>query len=885
MLSGNFSVVSLAQTLSPLETPPRLWLVTRGAQSVGKDVTTTSPLQAGVWGLNRVIVNEMPNLRPAVVDLSHDATPIEIASLCQELLLDDPEDEIALRGDARFVHRFARLFRISSSVDGANHEESRRFRLEPAGNHTLEKLTFREARPMVLGPDDVEIEVAAAALNFSDVMKALGIYPGLDQGPVPLGIKCAGRVSRIGDKVRDLNVGDEVMAIAPFSFASHTVTTASLVAKKPASMTFEDAATIPIAFLTASYALNFLGHMAEGERVLIHAATGGVGLAAIQLAQRAGAEVFATAGTAEKRELLHSLGVKHVMDSRTLLFADQVMEATNGEGVDLVLNSLAGAAIDKGLSVLRDGGRFLEIGKRDIYEQNRIGLRPFRKNLSFTAIDLDKGLRERRAQVAGVFRNVVEQFENGDLRPLPHRIFSAPNIVNAFRYMAQAKHIGKVVVSFQEQRVPIAPVFDGSIQFRENATYLITGGLGGFGLTIAKWMVERGARNMVLMGRRGLYSDEARAAVETMKQAGANVVVAAADVSNAEQVAGVLADIRQNMPPLKGILHGAMVLRDCLLLNMTEDQMRDVWGPKVLGAWNLCNQTKEDDLDFLFLFSSVSSIVGTGGQANYASANTVLDSLSYDCCARGINALTISWGYLGQVGFVADHDDIAKRFEAMGVSSFSPHEALTLLARFLQVNPVHAGIMRVDWRAWKSNAAQRALSPRFIEMIPESNESSESSDKQSGAALRAALREATPAERREMIEGLLRKQVARVLGMSPSKLDVEKPLTDLGLDSLMAVELRNWVEGDLQLSLPTVELLRGPSVLQLAEIMLKQLSKHDGTPAATTDEAQVSATQAAEPGTNGKHAESENIEAYVDELSEVEVDALLGDLAAEERQD
>lgn len=887
LLSGNFSLVSLVQALSGLQTDqqPRLWIVTCGAQSVGREPQSTSALQAGAWGMSRVIVNEMPKLRATTVDLSSGVTDEEIASLCRELFLDDVEDEIALRGGARFVHRFVHLF----DADSDYQQELRRtrtshFRLEPSRNHTLDDLSFRETKPSELGPEEVEIHVAAAALNFSDVMKVLGIYPGLGDGPVPLGIECAGTISRVGEDVRNVRPGDEVAAIAPFSFGSYTTTAAALVAHKPSHLTFEEAATIPIAFLTAHYSLNHVGRMAEGERVLIHAATGGVGLAAIQLAERAGAVVFATAGTPEKRELLDSLGISHVMDSRRLAFAEEILEATGGEGIDLVLNSLAGAAIDKGLSVLRDGGRFLEIGKRDIYQHSRMGLRPFRKNLSFAAIDLDCGLRERWSVFSRLFQELMQEFHNGHLRPLPHRVFPASNMVGAFRYLAQAKHIGKVVVSFEGQELSVVPSLDGDIRFRDDATYLITGGLGGFGLTVANWMVNHGARHLLLMGRRGIHNEEAQQSVDAMRAAGAEVVVASVDVCDRPQVEEVLAGIRAKMPPLRGVMHAAMVLRDTLLANMTEEQMREVWGPKVLGARNVYTQIDRDDLDFFLLFSSVASVVGTGGQGNYASANAVLDSLAYDCRSRGVPALSVSWGYLGEVGFVARHSEFGKRFEAIGVSSFSPQEAVKLLARFLQSNPSHAGVMRVNWGILEQNAVQRALSPRFAGLTPETSEDGDGADSRTGAAMRAALLEASPAERLEMIESLLRKQVARVLGMSPSKLDVEKPLTDLGLDSLMAVELRNWIEGDLRLNLPIVELVRGPSVLQLAEIMARQLAGDEPASAEPPlTESQEPALQPAHSGNGLDNTDAEALIEQVDDMSESEVDALLGELAAEDR--
>jgi NADPH:quinone reductase-like Zn-dependent oxidoreductase/acyl carrier protein len=634
-------------------------------------------------------------------------------------------------------------------------------------------------------------------------------------------------------------------------------------------LTFEEAATLPVAFLTAHYALNQLGRLARGERVLIHAATGGVGLAAIQLARAAGAEIFATAGTEEKRRLLRALGVRLVMDSRSLEFADRVLEATDGEGVDVVLNSLAGRAIDKGLSVLRDHGRFLEIGKRDIYQNRRIGLRPFRRSLSFVGIDLDREMRSRPEQLSALFRELMQRFDTGELAPITHRTFPIGGVVGAFRHMAQAKHIGKVVVSMQEPEVSAVPLVEEGIRFREDGTYLITGGLGGFGLTVADWLVNQGARHVALVGRSGAATDEARQAVEALRERGAEVRVVQADVSDPDEVGRVLDGIEDSMPPLRGIFHAAMVLRDRLALGLDEEHLRDVWGPKIVGAWNLHVRTRQRELDCFVLFSSMAGVIGAGGQANYAAANTFLDALAFHRRARGLPALAVSWGYLGEVGFVARHSAVGERFEAIGVKSFSPRQALRLLGRFLRQQRTHVGVMRVEWGQWARAASAFAIPPRFQQLADEAADD-EGSLGTSGAAIRRALLAADPSERRDLITSLIRDHVARILGHSADQLDLERPLADLGLDSLMAVELRNWIEGELRVTLPAAELLRGPSVSRLTDLLLEQLADGESGPkGAAADEIPAAA------GEDAEQREAEELLAQVDELPDEQVDKLL----------
>ncbi|MBN3876541.1 MAG: SDR family NAD(P)-dependent oxidoreductase [Nostoc sp. JL23] len=518
----------------------RLFLVTNSTQTVG-GVKSLSVAQSPLWGLGRVINNEHPNLRCTRVDLSPAIAPEEIQSLIEELLADDKEDEIALRGKQRYVNRLIRLSPadlIQKSKSLAQNREP--FRLEISAPGVLDNLQLRAMALSKPGTGEVEIQVCATGLNFKDVAKTINLLndaslEGTFSGRT-LGIECAGIITAIGSGVEGFKIGDEVIACASHSFSTHTTTDARAVVHKPAHLSFEEAATIPVIFLTAYYALHYLGRLRQGERVLIHAAAGGVGLAAIQIAQTVGAEIFATAGSPEKREFLRSLGVEHVMDSRSTAFASEVMEITGGKGVDIVLNSLAGEAIPKSLSVLGAYGRFIEIGKRDIEQNNKLGLRPFQNNLSFFAVDLDKLLSDRPDFAGSLFREVMEYFEAKTFHPLPHRVFPISRVVSAFRYMAQAKHIGKIVISLQEPDVKVASLSQATVTFHADATYLITGGLGGFGLAVAQWLVKGGARHLVLMGRSGADSSAAKEAVKTLESADVRVIVAKADVSHEKEV-------------------------------------------------------------------------------------------------------------------------------------------------------------------------------------------------------------------------------------------------------------------------------------------------------------------------------------------------------------
>jgi NAD(P)-dependent dehydrogenase (short-subunit alcohol dehydrogenase family)/aryl carrier-like protein len=439
--------------------------------------------------------------------------------------------------------------------------------------------------------------------------------------------------------------------------------------------------------------------------------------------------------------------------------------------------------------------------------------------------------------------------------------------------MAQAKHVGKVIVSLQEREVTVAPPSDRTVRFRVDATYLITGGLGGFGLKAAEWLAVHGARHLVLMGRRGLHSPEAERTVQSLRRAGVEVVIAQRDVTDREKLRELLADIDRTMPPLRGIIHAAMVLRDGLVRSLDEERLRAVWGPKVEGAWNLHQATLGRPLDFFVLCSSMSSVLGAGGQGNYAAANSFLDGLAGYRRARGLPALSVNWGFLGEVGVAVRQEDLARRFVAAGIESLSPAEALELLGRFLNDERVQVGAMRLDWARYRSATGGASGSPRFQELLRQSESGRETGEGRSDT-LRGALIAADPDKRPEMLRSILIKQLTSVLGASAENLDAEKPLSDLGLDSLMAVELRNWIERELGVGVAAVELLRGPSLVELSELLVNQLVETETPESGTTPLPEL--VNHAEPVRSN---EAKELLEEVDEMTDEEVDVLLDEIA------
>lgn len=820
------SSLYLVKALSSAQLPawPGVWFITRGSQPVGLRQDGIAMAQTPLNGLVRVMMNEHADLHCRSIDLDSKPGAQDARIIVDELLHPDDEEEIAHRSEARYAHRLTR-----GSLDELVHsaqnvlKQDQCVRLESSKPGSLDKLVFRTKQRRAPDRGEVEIEVCAAALNFRDVMKALGIYPAEAADAMLLGDECAGRITRVGEGVSQFKPGDEVMALAAGSFGTYVTTVAYAVLPKPSHLTMEEAATMMVTYLTASYALTHQGRMAKGERVLIHAATGGVGQAAVRIALATGAEIFATAGSEEKRSFLKQIGVPHVLDSRTVAFAEEIMRITKGEGIDLVLNSLAGEAIHQSLSVLRQYGRFLEIGKRDIYGNTKVGLFPFRKNLSYHAIDLGHAIDPKNSK--GIMQTLKKLFGSKKLPPLPYRAFPLSDAGHAFRYITQARQIGKVVLSVDQGAFDVtSDTPKADLHLDGNATYLVAGGLGGFGLALAVWLVEKGARHIVVTGRSGASTDEAREGVATMEAAGAAVTVLKSDVSNPEQVAAMLTEIRDTLPPLRGVFHVAMVLDDGLISQLDADRFRKVTTPKINGAWNLHQQTRDLTLDHFVMFSSVSSIIGSPGQANYAAANAFLDALAHHRRLRGLPALTVNWGVMAGVGYVARHKKLEEHFERIGWAGLTPSETLPILGRLLQ-QPAISQMMvsRIDWARWAGVTPRLITTPRYAQLTTEDalkqNKSTDAN------WLRDAVLSATPDEQSVIVETFLREQVAKVLRTSVAKIDPKRPLNELGLDSLMAVELIHQIESLTGLVVPTAQLMGGaPTVQKLSAILLNSIT-------------------------------------------------------------
>ncbi|MET7761571.1 type I polyketide synthase [Streptomyces sp. NPDC005393] len=822
--------------------PPRLYAVTRGARAITPG-DLADPGQSAVRGLVRVLALEHPDLRTTLVDTdpaapqdptgaTGDTEAHRARTLAAELLADCPEDEIALRDGARYAAQltYAPLSDAERTTAAARTVRcgTDGFRLRAGRLGDLGSLELAATRRPAPGPGEVQLRVLAAGLNFRDVLTAMGLLPGDQDIRYRLGFECAGEVTALGPGVEHLRPGDRVVAadVRGGAFGSFAVVPADCTGPIPEGLDPATAAGLPVAFLTAWYALRHLAKVGPGERVLIHSATGGTGLAAIAVARLLGAEVLATAGSEDKRRYLRGMGITQVMDSRSLDFRDQVKEATGGEGVDVVLNSLAGAAIRAGLESLRPFGRFLELGVRDILSDAPLGLLPLRHNITFSTVDLMEVQNTRPQVFTTMLREVLAAFAAGRLKPLRCTTFPLADVTDAFRQMAGARHIGKVVLTIPQEGETSAVLPDGPLTVRDGGTYIVTGGLSGLGLATARWLAGQGAGHLVLNGRTAPSTAAAQTLGE-LSAAGTRVTVVLGDIGRLgtadRLVAAATADDRA---PLRGVVHCAMVLDDAAVANIREDQLRRVWTPKATGAWRLHQATEGHPLDWFAVFSSMASLLGNPGQGAYAAANAWLDGFAAWRSARGAPTLAVNWGPWGETG-------VATGFADRGYRTIPTDQGLRALSTLLAHRRVHTGVIPGEPDTWIPATGRH--SSLFGQLTP-GDEDTTAATREGTDDIRAQLSALpTGLARRAALETYLSDHIRAVLRLSSTTLDPQTPLKSLGFDSLLAMELRVRLEAGLNIKLAGNFVWQHPTVAALAVGLAQHmgvnldLSAHQGT--------------------------------------------------------
>nr|WP_029006511.1 type I polyketide synthase [Azorhizobium doebereinerae] len=821
------AVLRLAAVLTDLPPGPtkaRLWLVVRGARTAPLD-----PVADALWGFGRVAMNEFSDIDIRLVDVAPGLSGPEAARRLITLAgAGDAEREILLDTDGAQVLRVRHGLPVAQGAP----DPDAALTLEFPRRGALDHFAWARKARVAPGRADVEVEVLAAGLNFRDVMLAMGLLDDdvLDDGMAGavFGFECAGRVTRVGSGVRDLAPGDVVVGFAKNAFSTHVTAPRRVFMPLPAGTTPESAASIPVAFLTAWYGLVELARLKRGETVLIHGAAGGVGLAAIQIARARGARVIATVSTPDKRALVELFGAQEVHDSRSLAFADAIRH--DHGGVDVVLNSLSGEAMRAGLKCLKPFGRFVELGKRDYVANTELGLRPFRRNLTYFGVDLDQLLAHDPRLVAKGLKDLASGFTKGAYAALPYRLFGADGIGEAFRLMQSAAHVGKIVVRppvADEIRLPQAR----DAGFAPEGVQLVVGGAGGFGLETALWLAARGARTIVVASRRGAVEAAALPRIDALRAAGVTFAVEQVDAGDAAAVDALVGRVAAAHGPIGGVYHTAMVLHDGLIRTLDAGQLSQVLAPKVDGARHLDRATRRQPVRHFVMFSSVSALIGNPGQGAYVAANAYLEGLARRRVAEGLPALAVGWGAISDAGVLARDQATAEQLERVtGMTGLASAEALARLERLLAAD---AGLTDpvVYCARWQRTGLMRDLpilaTPAFADVFAQDGGPSEATELDMAALLDGK----SDAEAQRVLGDLIATRIARILRLSAQEIDLDRPFAEMGMDSLMALELSMNIEHEFGVGLPLVAITSVPNLRELSRRLLQSLRVPEATEA------------------------------------------------------
>jgi phthiocerol/phenolphthiocerol synthesis type-I polyketide synthase C len=799
----------------------RLWIVLRGRGAVGTD-----PVVEAIAGFARVGLNEYGKLDIHIAEVDREADDaIEAARLAELIAQPGREREVRFGHEAIAVTRVEKGLpptpELTKAPDAVTLDFPRRGMLE---QFAWSPIARREP-----GAAEIEIAVLATGLNFRDVMLAMGLLGDdvLDDGMAGavFGFECVGRVIRRGTEATRFVEGEIVVGFAASSFSSHLTGPEAMFIPLPAGLSPEAAATVPVAFLTAWYALIECARLKRGERVLIHGAAGGVGLAAMQIARSRGAEVLATVSSPDKRAVVELFGAARVYDSRSLSFGDAIRSEFGG--VDVVLNSLAGDAMRMGLKCLKPFGRFVELGKRDYVANTELGLRPFRRNLTYYGVDLDQLLAHDAGLVAKGLKYVAAGLNAGRFTALPYRAYAGHEIGAAFRLMQSAGHVGKVIVRAPDVtaiRVVAEPTtktdFNDGVQ-------LIVGGTGGFGLATALWLAEQGAKRIVVASRRGVI-DAARAdEIAALKAKGVALVAERVDVTDLVDVEALIAKVTRRFGPISGVYHTAMVLDDGLIADLEPARLHSVLAPKIAGAHHLDAATRGQPVKRFVLYSSATTLIGNPGQAAYVAANAYLNGLARKRRRAGLPALSVGWGAIADAGVLTRDPETAKKLERLtGVSAMASSEALGHLGRLMAMADDLADPSVICARFQFGGMAidlPILSTPAFAGVAQGGGVVAGGAD----ADIKSLIAGKSETEARRLVADLVAGEVARILRLPPKDVDLDRPLSELGMDSLMALELRMCLEGKFGIELPLVAITAVNNLRDLGGRILQSIQSGD----------------------------------------------------------
>ncbi|KAH6888171.1 putative polyketide synthase, partial [Thelonectria olida] len=810
-----------------------LWLT----QGASRD--SSRPEVALMHGLARTLRAEHEGSYLTTFDMSIDS-PLSVEERVDVLLSiidktsEDPsgDQEFSEKDGLVAVKRCIEAVDLNARISGQSKANTVAKQMEPfiqpgrpltlkiATPGLLDTLRFVDD-PVALAPlpsDYVKIDVRAVGLNFRDIMVCMGQL--VDDF---LGCECSGVVAEVGSDVSHLKVGDRVCTWTLGAYCNVVHNPAALVQPIPDDMDFSVAASLPIVYCTAYYGLVDQARIKKGETVLIHAAAGGVGQAAIMLCKFYGAEVFVTVGTKEKKDhIMNTYGIPddHIFSSRNLTFADGIRRVTGGKGVDVVLNCLSGDALKASWSIIAPFGRFVEIGKKDIEDNTRLGMAPFIRNVTLASVDLTVIFRQRKALGAQLLSDVMALLRQGNIGQVsPITKFSFSKTEEAFRYMQAGKHMGKIVLVPQpDDIVPVAPRAKTGYRLDPESTYVIAGGFGGLGRSLARRMVSQGAKNLIILSRSGATSEDAKKLVGELQDAGVQVDAMACDLTNGAALKERMDEALKRLPPIRGVIQAAMVLEDRIFANMSHEVFTKVIRPKVHGSWNLHESTLDQPLDFFIMLASAAGMVGDTSQGNYAAANAFQDALAHHRAARSLPAAVIDLGMIKSVGYVAENEGAAERNLARwGFLQIEEEEFLEMINIAMEKNENRVQIVtgvgtQAHFDQSQGDVPHWFRDPVFSHLH---NMRARTVDRNanSGPPLAQQVKEALSVEdAAAVILDALIKKLSKSLMIALEDIDAASPTSAYGVDSLVAVEVRNWLLREVKADVPVFEILQASSL-------------------------------------------------------------------------
>ncbi|MEU1963370.1 SDR family NAD(P)-dependent oxidoreductase [Nocardia sp. NPDC019304] len=784
-------------------------------------------------GARRALLNEQPAAGWRLVDANagSETPPADL------VFSDDVLDEIAVRGTDHWAVRLDRNF--GAHLDERNRatplaDPDASFVVEIPRSRLMADLALRETDRVAPGPGEVEIRMETAGLNYKDAMKVIGVLTEKELAGTyfgtTVGMEGSGVVERVGPGVTDVAVGDRMMVCARD------------ILRKYVTMPVDAGATMPhrllpgeaydpltcgsgLPFLTAEFGLRTLARLRPEETVLVHGAAGGMGMAAVQVALDIGATVIATAGTPERRAQVRELGAHHVLNSRSADFVDEIAELTGGRGVDVVYSSAPGEILRQNFRVAAEFGRVVDIGKADIYTGGVIELAPFDRNLTFFSVDMDRALAHDPEFLRTPMRASHAALRAGTYRYLPYQAYPVSELAAAFESVARSDQIGRVVLDLREERPMVRPKL-AHPRIDPDGCYLVTGGFGGFGLATARWLVAEGARTLVLVGRSGASTPQARNQVAAFTAAGVSVIEERVDVADYAATVALVERIR-SVAPLRGVFHAAGVVNNLPIPQITQESLDDLFA-KVRGAQHLDRAIEAAGIepDMFVLYSSISALGCITPQIGYAAANAALDALAADRRARGAAALAVNWGFMSGGGMADKTEALADYVKSIGFLPIDMDRATALLRECLALDAPQVAVADIDWTVWSRVARPSTDTRRFRQLLADIGVGDEA-----GGALRTEILTLPTEQRADFVAQRLADQLAVVLGVDTDTINIDEPVTDLGMDSLMAMEFGARTEKELDVKISALELSRGLSLRGIGAKVVSQFAEPDAAAA------------------------------------------------------